>query len=82
MSYEIYSNKIATISELRKNPMAIISEIQDEPIVILSHNKPICYCIVPSVYEAMIDMIDDIELINLIKEREGEESIRVNINDL
>lgn len=82
MSYEIYSNIAATISELKKNPMATITNASGEPLVILSHNKPVCYCIPPALYEAMLDIIDDMELINIVKEREGEESLEVSIHDL
>lgn len=82
MSYEIYANRVATISELKKNPMVTLASASDEPLIILKSNKPVCYCIPPALYEAMLDIIDDMELIRIVKEREGEESLEVNINDL
>lgn len=82
MSYEIHSNLVASISELKRNPMATIVSASGEPLAILSHNKPVCYCIPPLLYEAMLDLIDDIYLSSIVKEREGEESVEVDINDL
>jgi antitoxin StbD len=82
MSYAIHTNTVATISELKKNPMATILSAHGEALAILNHNKPVFYCIPPILYEAMLDAIDDMDLISIIKSREGEESIEVNIHDL
>ena len=82
MSYEILSNMVISISELKKNPMAVIKSAQGDALAILNHNKPVGYCVPPKIYEAMLDIIDDLELVKIIEERSQEESIAVNINDL
>ena len=82
MSYEILSNMVTSISELKKNPMAVIKSAQGDALAILNHNKPVGYCVPPKIYEAMLDIIDDLELVKIIEERSQEESIVVNINDL
>jgi hypothetical protein len=33
-------------------------------------------------FERMVDLIDDIELVKLVKAREGEKSIEVSLNDI
>ncbi|WP_316354978.1 type II toxin-antitoxin system Phd/YefM family antitoxin [Candidatus Trichorickettsia mobilis] len=82
MTYEILADIVASISELKKNPMATIKSANGEALAILNHNKPVCYCISPEIYEAMLDIIDDIVLAKIVREREGEEGIEVDINDL
>ena len=41
MSYEILSNMVTSISELKKNPMAVIKSAQGDALAILNHNKPV-----------------------------------------
>jgi len=82
MSYEILSNMATSISELKKNPMAVIKSAQGDALAILNHNKPVGYCVPPKIYEAMLDIIDDLELVKIVEERLQEEAIAVNIDDL
>ena len=83
MSYEILSNMVASISELKKNPMATIESAKGEALAILNHNRPVCYCIPPNIYEAMLDIIDDIELAKIVQVRlDSEIGVKININDL
>ena len=82
MSYEILSDMVAGISEFKKNPVATIESAEGMPLAILSHNKPVCYCIAPELYELMLDALGDIDLAKLIKERKGMQEIKVDINDL
>ena len=82
MSYEILSNMVTSISELKKNPMAVIKSAQGDALAILNHNKPVGYCVPPKIYEAMLDIIGDLELVKVIEERSQEEAILVNIDDL
>ena len=72
------------IQELKKNPMATIESASGEALAILNHNKPVCYCLPPDIYEAMLDIIDDIELAKIVRERlnNKHEVIEVDINDL
>jgi antitoxin StbD len=82
MSFEILSNVAASIAELKRNPLATIKSAHGEPLAILSNDKPVCYCIPPELFESMLEMLGDLYLAEIIKEREGEESIEVDINDL
>ncbi len=82
MTHHILSQLTASITELKKHPMATVRSAAGEPLAILSHNEPVFYCISAKMYEAMLDVLDDIHLAEIIKERENEEEIDVNINDL
>ena len=82
MTNQIFSEVTASISELKKNPMAAVDSGEGFPIAVLNRNKPAFYCVPAAVYEAMLDRLDDQELVALVKERSAEPSIRVDVNEL
>ncbi len=82
MTHQIYSEVTASISELKKNPMAAVDSGEGFPIAVLNRNKPAFYCVPAEIYEAMLDRLDDQELIAIVKERSAEPSIRVDLNEL
>ncbi|CAK6496315.1 hypothetical protein PANNVG_02912 [Pantoea sp. Nvir] len=77
----LHANTTASISELKKNPMATVLAGQGEPVVILNRNEPAFYCVPPAMYEVMMDMLEDIELAKIVRAREGEASIPVDLDD-
>tara|TARA_R110000824_G_scaffold213746_1_gene400052 strand:- start:440 stop:700 length:261 start_codon:yes stop_codon:yes gene_type:complete len=79
---QIYSEVTASISELKKNPMAAVGSGEGFPIVVLNRNKPAFYCVPAEIYEAMLDRLDDQEMVAIVKERLVEPSIRVDLNEL
>ena len=82
MTHQIFSKVTASISELKKNPMAAVDSGEGFPIAVLNRNKPAFYCVPAEVYEAMLDRLDDQELVAVVKERSAEPSIRVDLNEL
>lgn len=82
MTHQIYSEVTASISELKKNPMAAVNSGEGFPIAVLNRNKPAFYCVPAEIYEAMLDRLDDQELVAIVKERSSEPSIRVDLNEL
>lgn len=79
---EILSSLTASITELKKHPMATVNRAHGEPLAILSHNEPVFYCVPAKTYEAMMDMLEDIELRKIVEARANERKIEVNISDL
>jgi len=82
MANYIFSNMTASITELKKHPMATVNAAQGEPLAILNRNEPVFYCIPAKTYQAMMHILEDIELVKIVQERLGEEEIEVNLNDL
>lgn len=70
----------ASISELKKNPSALIDQSEGEPIAILNHNKPTAYLIPASTYEALLEKIEDYQLGLIIKERQHEKKLAVEVS--
>lgn len=80
----ILADLSASISELKKNPSALLQQAEGSPITILNHNRPTAYLIPAETYEAMVELIEDYELGEIVKQRRKERSkaIEVSIDDL
>jgi antitoxin StbD len=81
---QILADCSASISELKKNPTALLADSGGSPIAILNHNKPTAYLVPVETYEWLMDVIDDYELMKLVRDRinNKEEAIEINLNDL
>ena len=78
----IYASSSISISELKKNPSQIIAQSEGAPVAILNHNKPSAYLVPAAAFEAMVDYLDDLELVRIVNERANEPSFEVALNDL
>lgn len=80
----ILSNYTASITELKKSPTQLLKQAGDEAVAILNHNVASAYLVPSSLYEKMIDIIDDYYLAKAVEERlkDGEEPVRVKIDEL
>lgn len=80
----ILANLSVSVTELKKNPTALLNAANGEPVAILNHNKPAAYLVPAEVYERMLNLIEDLELADLVKERQKEkdQAIRVSLDDL
>ncbi len=82
MTHQILTDVAASISELKANPMKVVASGEGLPIAILNRNEPAFYCVPAKAYEAMMELIEDKELLAIAKSRMDEESIKVNVDDL
>lgn len=80
MANVILSDTSASVSELKKNPMATVNAGAGYPVAILNRNQPAFYCIPADLYERMLDALDDHELIKLVKEREGQPLVDLDLD--
>ncbi len=80
----IFATYTASITELKKSPSKVMSEAHGEPVAILNHNRAEAYLVPSAVYESLMDVLEDIELAEIVKERmnEKEHAIEVNLDEL
>jgi antitoxin StbD len=62
--------------------MAVVDAGSGDPVAILSKNRPAFFCIPASRFEALRDLIDDLELAAQIRERADEFSVEVTLAEL
>jgi antitoxin StbD len=81
---QILASFSASISELKKNPSALLNKAEGEAIAILNHNSPTAYLVPADVYEQLLEKLEDYELGKIVKERQGEKplAIEVSLDDL
>ena len=82
MTYQVLTEVATSISELKANPMKVVSSGQGMPIAVLNRNEPAFYCVPAAAYEAMMELIDDVELLKIVKERLDEPAVKVTLDDL
>ncbi len=82
MTSAIYADRSASISELKKNPTATVKSGDGRPVAIMNHSKPAFYCVPASLYEKMLEIIEDRQLARVVRSRLDEEDIEVSWEDL
>lgn len=82
MTHQILADTAASISELKANPMKVVASGEGMPVAVLNRNEPAFYCVPAAAYEAMMELIDDVQLLKIIQQRESEPSVRVSLDDL
>ncbi|MEE9452529.1 MAG: type II toxin-antitoxin system Phd/YefM family antitoxin [Gammaproteobacteria bacterium] len=79
---QIHAQYSASVTELKKNPTALVQDAQGSPVAIMNHNKPMAYLIPAQTYEAILDILEDNELVAIIESRKAEKPVRVDIDAL
>jgi antitoxin StbD len=82
MTYPMLAETVASISELKANPMKVVASGDGMPVAVLNRNQPAFYCVPALAYQAMMELIDDMALLKIVKERQNEESVAVSLDDL
>nr|VFK47441.1 MAG: antitoxin StbD [Candidatus Kentron sp. TC]VFK48579.1 MAG: antitoxin StbD [Candidatus Kentron sp. TC]VFK60469.1 MAG: antitoxin StbD [Candidatus Kentron sp. TC] len=81
---EMFANITASLSELRESPSALLLEAAGAPVAILDQDRPTAYLICAETFEWMMERIDDQELLQIARERQGQknEAIEVTLDEL
>lgn len=78
----VEANIAVSVSDLKKSPSAVMDEANGEAVAVLNHNRIMAYMVPASVYEAMLEQLDDIRLTEIIRNRADEKGISVDIDAL
>ena len=82
MTKLILAETTASISELKKDPMGTVAAGDGAPVAILNRNAPAFYCVPAAAYEAMLDLIEDIELNAIVDARKDMSKVAVTLDEL
>lgn len=67
MPHPILAHVVASTTELKKNPMGTVQAGGGDVVAILNRNEPAFYCVPVDRYEAMLDLIDDLKLVQEVQ---------------
>jgi antitoxin StbD len=80
---QLLATATVSMTDFKKNPAKVLRDAGHEPVAVLSHNKPAFYMVDPVLFEALLDEVEDAQLMPLLKERiERGDFVDVNLNDL
>ena len=71
-----------SVSDLKKNPTAIMAQADGEAVAVLNHNKVMAYMVPADAYEAMVERLDDLALVEIARARSDEAPVRVTLSEL
>lgn len=71
-----------SISKFKKIPMMAVQQANWSPLAVLNHNRFFFYCVTPAVFEAIIERIEDQDLMALACERANQAEVEVKLDDL
>jgi len=82
MTFQVLTERATSISELKANPMKVIASANGLAIAVLNRNTPAFYCVPAAAYEAMVERLDDLELLQIMSERQHEKQIKITLDEL
>jgi antitoxin StbD len=80
----VLADVAVSVSELKKNPSSVLNGANGAPVAVLNHNRVMGYMVPASVYEAMVDRLEELELAQVVKARieANETPVRVSLDEL
>lgn len=78
----VEANAAISVSDLKKNPSAVFEHSGGSAVAVLNHNRVMGYMVPAALYEAMMERLDDENLIRIARERADEPSYPVALDDL
>lgn len=78
----IYAEKTVSVTELKRNFSAILTLAEDDPVAVLNHNRPEAYLLSAAHYGYILELLEDLEDMKLLRERIDGPFVEVNINEL
>lgn len=78
----VFANSAVSISDFKKSPNSILKEAHGAPVAVLTNGKISGYYVSPETWEAVTNLLEDIELGELVSQRLEGKRVRVNLDDL
>jgi antitoxin StbD len=83
MSYQILSDTVASITELKRNPMGTLMRGKGSAVAIFNRNVPVFYCVPPDLFAYYVELAEDAELNRIADERIASlNRVNVSLDDL
>ena len=80
----IFADYTVSMSEFKKNPAQVLRTAGEKPVAVLNHNRPAFYMVTPQLFEALLEDMADLELIEVVRQRlaRKDSAIEVNIDQI
>lgn len=80
----IFADYTVSMSEFKKNPAQVLRTAGEKPVAVLNHNRPAFYMVTPQLFEALLEDVADLELIEVVRQRlaRKDSAIEVDIDQI
>ena len=80
----IFADYSVSMSEFKKNPAQVLRTAGEKPVAVLNHNRPAFYMITPRLFEALVEDMADLDLIEVVRQRltRKDTAIEVDIDSI
>jgi antitoxin StbD len=70
--------------KFKKNRSEALKESDGQSVAVISHNKPTFYIVSPIRYDAMLEEVDDLNIVHIVTERlkQRDRAMEVKLDDL
>ena len=65
----IYADYSISMSEFKKNPAQVLRSAGEKPVAVLNHNRAAFYMVTPKLFEALVEKLVDLDLVELVRQR-------------
>ena len=81
---QIFADLSVSMTEFKKNPAKVMRSADNRPVAVLSHNKPAFYMLAPELFQALLDELEDKELVKIARQRLAtkDDIVYVDIEDI
>jgi antitoxin StbD len=80
--HPIYAEKTIPLAELGQIASQILAQAEGDPVALLQNDRPKAYILSAAHYEHLMELLEDMEDAQTVRERAGGPFVDVNINDL
>ena len=80
----IFADYSVSMSEFKRNPAQVLRTAGEKPVAVLNHNRPAFYMVTPKLFEALVEDMADLDLIEVVRQRlaRKDSAIEVDIDQI
>jgi antitoxin StbD len=78
----IHAEAAVSLAELKQDPVSVLEQSEGEPVAILSGDHAAAYLLSAERYEKLLEALDDLTLAELVRQRQGQDRIKIDVHDL
>ena len=78
----LHAETAVSLAELQQDPLAVLEHAGNEPVAILADNRAAAYLLPADYYARLLDDLDDLALAGVVQQRQGQDRIKVTLDEL
>lgn len=76
----IFADYSVSMSEFKRNPAQVLRTAGEKPVAVLNHNRPAFYMVTPKLFEALVEDMADLDLIELVRQRLARKDTAIEVD--